>query len=49
MNGEEVSGGRAWARIATGPHSGEAWQLPRLGHMAYENAVASPFPSGRPS
>ncbi|HKQ63691.1 MAG TPA: phytase [Methylomirabilota bacterium] len=44
MNGEEVSGGRAWARIATGPHSGEAWQLPRLGHMAYENCVASPFP-----
>ena len=44
MNGEEVSGGRAWARIATGPHTGEAWQLPRLGHMAYENAVASPFP-----
>ena len=31
MNGEEVSQGRAWARIATGPHAGEAWQLPRLG------------------
>jgi hypothetical protein len=42
MNGEEVSQGRAWARIATGPHAGEAWQLPRLGRMAYENAVASP-------
>ena len=47
MNGEEVSGGRAWARIATGPHSGEAWQLPRLGHMAYENCVASPFPQNK--
>src|SRR5882724_575972 len=44
MNGEEVSQGRAWARIATGPHAGEAWQLPRLGRMAYENAVASPYP-----
>ncbi len=43
LNGEEVSGGRAWARIATGPHAGEAWQLPRLGRMAYENAVASPY------
>jgi len=42
MNGEEVSQGRAWARIATGPHTGEAWQLPRFGRMAYENAVASP-------
>jgi hypothetical protein len=44
MNGEEVSQGRAWARIATGPHTGEAWQLPRLGRMSYENAVASPHP-----
>jgi len=44
MNGEEVSQGRAWARIATGPHAGEAWQLPRLGRMSYENAVASPHP-----
>jgi hypothetical protein len=44
MNGEEVSQGRAWARIATGPHAGEAWQLPRLGRMSYENAVANPHP-----
>jgi hypothetical protein len=44
LNGEEVSQGRAWARIATGPHAGEAWQLPRLGRMAYENAVANPHP-----
>jgi hypothetical protein len=29
LDGEEVSEGRAWARIATGPHAGEAWQLPR--------------------
>jgi hypothetical protein len=36
--------GRAWARIATGKHSGEAIELPRLGRMAFENAVASPYP-----
>jgi hypothetical protein len=48
LNGEEVSdAGRAWARIATGPHAGEAWQLPRLGRMAYENAVASPYPQDK--
>ena len=53
LNGEETSTvvngllteqGRAWARIATGDHSGEAIELPRLGRMAFENAVASPYP-----
>jgi hypothetical protein len=44
MDGEEVAEGRAWARIATGPHTGEAWQLPRLGRIAFENALACPFP-----
>jgi hypothetical protein len=52
LNGEEsttvvsnlvVNQGRPWARVATGPHTGEAWQLPRLGRMAYENVVASPY------
>jgi hypothetical protein len=42
FGGEEVNTGRAWARIATGPHAGQAWQLPRLGRMAYENVVACP-------
>ena len=45
FNGEEVSdpaSARAWARIVTGPHAGEAWQLPRFGRMAYENVVACP-------
>ncbi len=42
MNGEEVSQGRAWARVATGQHAGEAWQLPRFGHLSYENSVACP-------
>ncbi|MFI5326041.1 MAG: phytase [Candidatus Rokuibacteriota bacterium] len=44
LNGEEVTQGRAWARIASGKHKGEAWQLPRLGRVAFENAVASPHP-----
>jgi hypothetical protein len=44
LNGEEVSEGRAWARIASGPHAGEAWQLPRFGRLSFENAVASPYP-----
>jgi len=45
MDGEEVTDNcRAWARIATGPHAGEAWQLPRLGQMSFENAVACPHP-----
>jgi len=42
FDGEETTGGRAWARIATGPNAGQAWQLPRLGRMAYENVVLSP-------
>jgi hypothetical protein len=44
MNGEEITEGRAWARIASGPHAGEAWQLPRLGRLAFENCVACPHP-----
>jgi len=47
VNGEEVSRGRAWARVVTGVHAGEAWQLPRLGRMAFENVVASPYPQDR--
>jgi hypothetical protein len=47
LNGEEVSQGRAWARIATGPHAGETWQLPRLGRMSFENAVACPHPQDK--
>ncbi len=43
-DGEEVQEGRAWARIVTGPHAGEAWQLPRLGRLSFENVVASPYP-----
>jgi hypothetical protein len=43
-DGEEVREGRAWARVVTGPHAGEAWQLPRLGRLSFENVVASPYP-----
>ncbi|MEI6665125.1 MAG: phytase [Chloroflexota bacterium] len=43
MNGEEVSGGRAWAHIVTGPNAGESWQLPRFGRSSFENLVATPF------
>ena len=44
LNGEEVTDGRGWARVCTGSHAGEAWQLPLLGRMAFENAVACPHP-----
>jgi hypothetical protein len=47
FNGEEVSFGRAWARIATGPDAGSAWELPRLGKSAFENAVACPYPQAK--
>ena len=47
LDGEEVTEGRAWARVATGPHTGEAWQLPRLGRLSFENAVACPHPQDR--
>ena len=45
FDGEEVTeadSARAWARIITGPHAGETWQLPRFGRMSYENVVACP-------
>jgi serralysin len=42
LGGEQVDFGRAWARIVTGPHAGEAWELPRLGKMSFANVVACP-------
>jgi len=47
FDGEEVNFGRAWARIATGDHAGEAWELPRLGKMSFENVVACPHGRGK--
>src|SRR5215510_14657518 len=42
LDGEEVTFGRAWARIVSWEHAGEAWELPRLGKMSFENVVACP-------
>ncbi len=49
MHGEEtrppfsVDHGRAFGTVLTGPNSGQSWELPWLGRMSWENAVASPF------
>jgi hypothetical protein len=42
LAGEQVDFGRAWARLVTGPHAGEAWELPRLGRMTFANVLACP-------
>ena len=36
--------GRAFAFVVSGPGAGQAWELPHLGRMAFENVVASPHP-----
>ena len=38
LNGEEVTGGKAWAHALTGT----SWELPRLGKQAWENLLANP-------
>ncbi len=44
LNGEEFSTqSRAWAHIASGPETGNSWQLPLLGRASWENVVASPY------
>jgi Bacterial protein of unknown function (DUF839)/PEP-CTERM motif len=44
MGGEEVGNeGRAFAQIASGPATNQAWQLPRLGRFSWENSVANPL------
>jgi hypothetical protein len=42
LNGEETTGGRAFAHVVSGPHEGESWELPRMGKMSFENVVANP-------
>ena len=43
LTGEESgSEGRAFAFIASGADAGKAFELPRLGNMAYENQLANP-------
>ncbi|MCE9634246.1 MAG: PKD domain-containing protein [Planctomycetes bacterium] len=44
LNGEETTGGRAFAHIATGTNAGVSVELARLGKDAFENVVANPFP-----
>jgi hypothetical protein len=40
-DGEETSGGRAFAHVASGPEAGESYQLPALGAGEWENIVAN--------
>lgn len=43
LNGEEDRpGGRAFAHVVTGPDAGTSFELPDLGRIAWENAVANP-------
>ncbi len=35
--------GSAWAHIVSGTSTNQSWELPRLGRMAWENGLASPF------
>ncbi|MCW8132681.1 MAG: esterase-like activity of phytase family protein [Planctomycetota bacterium] len=48
MNGEETGDeGRAFAHVVTGPDAGRSFELPRVGRMSYENALASPYPQDK--
>jgi len=43
LGGEENGPlGRAFGHIATGPNAGQSFELPRLGKVSFENAVANP-------
>ena len=44
MNGEENNKeSRALAHVVTGPDAGKSYELPHLGKIAWENALANPF------
>lgn len=43
MNGEEASSGRAFAHVVSGTEAGASYELPSLGKISWENAVASNF------
>lgn len=43
LNGEETAGGRTFAHQAVGQQHGRSYELPKLGRMAFENSVASPY------
>lgn len=50
LSGEETSppnagdDGRVFAHIVSGPDKNQSYELPRLGKIAFENALASPYP-----
>lgn len=50
LSGEETAPpftndhGRVFAHVVDGPDKNKSFELPRLGKMSFENAVASPFP-----
>jgi hypothetical protein len=39
--------GRLFAHVATGPDAGKSFELPRLGKISWENAVACPVPQNK--
>lgn len=43
LNGEETTGGRAFAHITSGREHGTSYELPAVGKAAWENLLASPF------
>ncbi len=43
LNGEETSGGRAFAHLASGRQHGTSYELPAFGRAAWENQLASPL------
>lgn len=48
MNGEEGNKeARAFAHVVTGPDAGKSYELPHLGKIAWENALANPFPQNK--
>ncbi len=48
LTGEESGAeGRAFANIVTGANAGVTYQLPRMGRLSFENAVANPNPSDK--
>jgi Alkaline phosphatase PhoX len=42
MDGEEVTDGRAFGHVVTGPDAGSSYYLAGLGQFAWENALAKP-------
>lgn len=47
LNGEETSGGRAFAHLVDGRQHGTSYELPALGRAAWENLLASPYQQDR--